>query len=218
MGELPGESQTWYAEGGGVSVELDFPEGISRWSLPVRAILCLPAAAVTLLALLVVLIALPVGWTLAIISGRPERIVYEGVRRVFVAMARVRAYFPLLIVGTYPLAPSQSLRVSCEAPATVNRALVPMKPVFATAGVCIDALAGVLMAAIGTLAWLSLLLSGRYPRRLFAAAAFMICWETRAMFWMLRDEWSLLAPPSLKTGTAGYLRLAARGTAAGGDA
>jgi hypothetical protein len=67
MRELPGELQgrgrviTWYAEGGGVTVEPDRPEGTSRWSLPVRALLCLPAAAVALLGLLVVVIALQAG-------------------------------------------------------------------------------------------------------------------------------------------------------------
>ena len=224
MREPPAETQgrgriiTWYAEGGGVTVELDYPEGTSRWSLPVRGILCLPPAVVALFALLVVLIALPAGWILAVVSGRPQRAVYEGARNVFTILARVRAYFPLLVLEGYPLMSPQSLRVSSEAPATVNRVLVPLKPVFAVVGVCVDALAGVVMLAIGALAWLSILLLGRYPRRLFAAGAFIICWETRAMFWMVRDEWSLLAPPSLKTRTVECRPLVAQGAAVTGDA
>jgi len=200
-----------------VTVELDYPQEVSRWSLPVRAILCLPAAAVALLALLVVFIALLAGWILGLVSGRTERVVYEGAQSIFAAMARVRAYFPLLVVGSYPLTPSRSLRVSSEAPPTVNRALLPAKPVFAIAGVCVDALAGVVMLAIGILAWVSLFLVGRYPKRLFAAAAFIICWETRAMFWMVRDEWSLLAPPLLKTRTVECGSLVAQGGAASDD-
>ena len=182
-----------------VTLEVDYPETLSRWKTLLRLLLVLPLIIFTYL--LGTGIALAV-WAAILVKGRIPRWLFDYQVAYNRWEVRVSSYFLLLTDQYPPFEGDYPIRYEVQYPERLARwKLVVWKFITSVPHFIVLAFLMFTLLAVVPIGWFAVLIAGRFPRGLHLYAAGILRWSARvsAYFLSLTDEF----PPFSLSADAG---------------
>ena len=176
-----------------VTVEIDYPERLSRWLIFVKWLLIIPNLFVLMLYGIAYFVTLVIAWFAILFTGRYPRGLFDFAVGLFRWSLRVNVYLYLMrdeyppfgTGGEYPA------RLHVEYPERLSRWKIFVKGILAIPHLIIVGAFGYLVQAIVFVSFFAILFTGRFPKALYDLAVGYWRWYLRAYTYvmLLTDEY-----------------------------
>jgi hypothetical protein len=190
--EPPGGTQRWPASNPLLSLEIDFPERLSRWKIFVKWIFAIPHLIVLSFFSMLVSIIVWIAWFVILFTKRYPEELYKLVLMYMRWTANVNAYvllqrdeYPPFGEGPYPV------HLELPYPVELSRWLIFIKWLLVIPVVFVYAFVGIAMGVGVFIAWWCILLTARMPKGLFDFITGVNRWGYRinAYSWLMTDKY-----------------------------
>jgi hypothetical protein len=177
-----------------VTLEVDYPERLSRWLIFFKWLLAFPHLLILGVFTYLVELTTFISWFAILFTGRYPRALFNLAVVYFRWDARVTAYLALMRDEYPPFGggnPEYPVRFEIEYPQKLSRLLIFVKWLLAIPHIVILGVLGLLGFVVYVIAWFAILFTGRVPRSLFDFLVGVGRWYLRvyAYIWLLRDEY-----------------------------
>lgn len=182
----------WPASDPLLSLEIDYPERLSRWKIFVKWLLVIPHFIVLALFGALVSLIVWIAWIVILFTKRYPESLYALVMTYMRWSANVNAYvqlqrdeYPPFGAGPYPV------RLELPYPAELSRWLIFFKWLLVIPNAFVYAFVGLAMMVAVFIAWWCILITGAMPRGLFDFITGVNRWGYRinAYSWYLTDRY-----------------------------
>jgi hypothetical protein len=185
-----------------VTLTVDYAERQSRWKAVFRLPLAIPLILFVALLDFALYNVIWLLWIVILLRGRIPRWLFDFIVGVNRALARASAYFGLLTDQYPPFDGDHPLRLDVRYPERTSRLQLVVWKLIASVPhlIVIEVLQSVSLAVL-PVAWIAIILSGRYPKGLHDLATGVLRWQQRvkAYLFSLTDEF----PPYSLSADAG---------------
>jgi tetratricopeptide (TPR) repeat protein len=199
-----------------VHLDIEYPERLSRLLIFVKWLLAIPLYIVLLLlgigACIVTFIAF---WAILFTGRYPER-PFDVIKMVMAFQFKLYSYFPLLLTDRWWPGEEHPLKYKVDRPESLSRLVLVLKLVSFLLNVVLAIIeVGICVLFIVAIpVWWVILITGKYPRKLFDFNVRLLQWLARVMAWQLlmHDNWRLFGTTrpvqvAVTAGIVGFLAL-----------
>jgi hypothetical protein len=185
-------TRRWTSSDPLLSLEIDYPERLSRWLIFVKWILAIPHLIVLSFFSMLVSIIVWIAWFVILFTRRYPESLHELVLTYMRWTANVNAYvllqrdeYPPFGEGAYPV------RLELPFPADLSRWLIFIKWLLVLPAVFVYGFVGFAMGVGVFIAWWCILITGRMPKGLFDFITGVTRWGYRinAYTWLMTDKY-----------------------------
>jgi hypothetical protein len=185
-------TQRWPSSDPLLSLEIDYPERLSRWKIFVKWILAIPHFIVLSFFSMLVSIIVWIAWFFILFTKQYPEELYKLVLMYMRWTANVNAYvlfqrdeYPPFGEGPYPV------HLELPYPADLSRWMIFIKWLLVIPAVFIYAFAGIAMGVAVFIAWWCILITARMPKGLFDFITGVNRWGYRinAYTWLMTDKY-----------------------------
>jgi len=176
-----------------MSFDIEYPESLSRWKLFVKWLLAIPHFVVLWLLSWAFIVVACIAWFAILITGRFPRGLWDFMLFYMRWSARVTTYATTYQRDEYPPfgdAP-YPVRLDLEYPVSLSRWKIFLKWLFIIPNVFVLSFVGFAAGIAVIIAWVAILLTGKYPRGLFDFVTGTYRWAHRAgaYFFLMTDRY-----------------------------
>jgi hypothetical protein len=169
-----------------VSLSAHYPEQQSRWKALLRLPLSVPVWLFSAILGYVLYGSVMVMWVAVLVRGRIPRWLFDAVVAANRALARARGYVLLLTDAYPPFDGPHDIQYDVTYPERTSRwRLVIWKVLTAIPHLIVVQALNFAVLAVLPIAWVAILISGRYPRGLHTFVTGVVRWERRVEAYLL---------------------------------